>query len=167
MEAVLSAEVLYPICPSLQPPSPFLHSQVNKAWLELRNLDVPTPIWAKQKCSDFRVDGEVGWGRPKTYEVVQGGGPVSGCAESGIAEPGRVGQPQLGGSKGTGLGSAPPARREVEAERCDCGVEVPRHLTCDAAAVGLSSALMWFGPTSTQSRGAADPRLRWSRRPRG
>lgn len=65
---------------------------------------------------------------------------------SGQAEPGRVEQPLLGGSKGAAFGSAPPARREVEAERCDCGVEVQRHLTCDAVAAGLSSPLMWFGP---------------------
>lgn len=38
------------------------------------------------------------------------------------------------------------ARREVEAERCDCGVKVPRHPTCDAGVAGLSSALMRSGP---------------------
>lgn len=63
------------------------------------------------------MDGEVGWDRPNTYGVVKVSGPVSGPAESGQAEPGRVGQPPLGGSKGAAFGSAPPARREVEAER--------------------------------------------------
>lgn len=65
------------------------------------------------------------------------------------AEPGGVGQLLPGGSVGAAIGSAPPptlARREVEAERCDCGVKVPRHPTCDAGAAGLSSALMQPGP---------------------
>lgn len=52
-------------------------------------------------------------------------GPVSGYAACGQDDPSRVGQPPPGGSKGTAPGSAPQRGREVEAERCDCGVEVP------------------------------------------
>lgn len=69
---------------------------------------------------------------------------------SGQAEPGGVGQIDARGwVVGAAIGSAPSptlARREVEVERCDCGVKVPLHPTCDVGAAGLSSALMRSGP---------------------
>lgn len=92
------------------------------------------------------MDEEVRWGRLKTYEVVKVRGPVTGPAASGQAEPGGVGQLLLGWVDGCGPWLRPPARREIEAERSDCGVDVPRHPSCDAATAGLSSALMWSGP---------------------
>lgn len=133
------------------------------------NIVAPTPTSPKQRCSDWRADGVSRAGQTKDWRSSEGlRPPVSDPAASR----------QGSGWSGAGWGSPcwvgrwvrplapPPSAVGSRSWAWRLWRGAVGQLTRHAAAASLCSGLMWVW-TRSRSRCVADPRLRWSRRPRG